>query len=727
MAGQLALVNDDEDGEGTDAPEPKKDSRDRELCRLKLIREQLVGGEDGSGLYADIEAGYVAQADRSNDIMDNWDAYKCKIGGGQYYNGNSKIFFPIMANAIRARMTRFANQAFPQSGRYIDATTANGDEPFAQIALMEHYIKALRLKNTIVKPLLKNGDLEGNYTIYVDWKSRKRKVMSRGFKPVMDGGEERPEYGEVEDIQTEEVDDDGPDVEVLSDSDVLIMPVTSKTIEDALAVGGAVCVRRRFTKRAIKSMIKDGDIDKKAGEAFLETMSNMDDKPGRRDTAKQVGEAAGIRVHKGVKTGIVCEVWTRLELPGGERELTRSYWGGDDHILGCKRNPYWNDRCPVITEPLDRDSTSIKGRPPVADCMDIQIAANDMVNESVDVSNFAAMPIVAADPEKNPQSATMVLGLGAVWDVDPNAVKFLEFPALYEKLLPFIDKLEQTIFQTLGVNPSMLPNSTGKPGAKRNQAEVAMEQQIDMLTTADAASVLEDVLNQMLMRFIDYDHQFRSRPTTVRAFGPMGLRANMEDIPPTQAGTRYDFQWLGVESARNAAMAQQQIAAMATLMKIPPQAIPGYKIDLSAAVQQIALTQFGARIAPLILISLKDQQSVPSAQENEMLAEGFQVTVHPMDDDVAHLQAHMVGFKQAGGHDPQGVWSLHIAGHNQQRQAKAIAAQQQGGGAQAPPGGGRGTQPGAQPQGPRPPVRVPGAINQDRMAAAGAPGQPRKT
>lgn len=708
----LALVPEPE----PDEEEPRKrPDRDKQLAHLKSIQEQLFGGDNQpGGVWDDIESGFIAQAERSNQLMDNWDAYKCRLSGAQYYNGNSRIFFPILANAIRARTTRFSNQAFPQSGRYVDGVTANGDIPFAQIALLEHYVRVNRLKNTIVKPLLKNGDIEGNYTIYVDWKIRKRKVAMRAMMPVEDEGEARPEFGEVEDMAEEEIEDAWPDVEVINDSDFLVLPVTAKTIEEALEAGGSVSVRRRFTKRMIKLMIEEGDIAKRYGEAFLTEMSLPPDPPGRRDTAKQVGEAAGIRVHKGVKTAVVCETWARLKIPGGERELCRVYFGGNDIVLGVKRNPYWNDRCPIISEPLDRDATSIKGRPPIADCMDIQVAANDMVNEAVDVSAFAAMPIVTADPEKNPNSATMVLGLGAVWDIGPNDVAFKEFPALYEKLLPFIERLEQAIYQSLGVNPSMLPNSTGKPGAKRNQAEVALEQQVDILTTADAVTVLEDVLNQMLIRFVEYDHQFRDKPLTVREFGPMGREANMQDIEPITLNKGYEFVWSGVEAARNAAMAQQQIAFLATLMKIPPQMLPGYKLNLAPAVLNIALTQLGARQARLVLEDLRSQQSVPPEEEEQMLQQGFSVLPHPMDDDVKHLKVHIQAAQSQG--DPHGVRSLHIQGHLHQRQAKALAAQQQMQ-AQGPRGrgGGQTTQPGSQAQAQVPGRGPPGMQPQDQL------------
>jgi hypothetical protein len=154
-------------------------------------------------------------------------------------------------------------------------------------------------------------------------------------------------------------------------------------------------------------------------------------------------------------------------------------------------------------------------------------------------------------------------------------------------------------------------------------------------------------------------------------------------------------------------------------MKIPPQTIPDYKLDLSAALQSIVLTQFGPRIAPLTLRSIADEQTIPPEEENEMLDMGYELTVHPGDDDVKHIQVHMQDLQALG--DPTGHKMMHLNKHNMQRQAKATAAaqaqQQQGA------GGGRPPQPGAQPGGARPNRGPPGTIPQDQI-----PGQmPRKT
>jgi hypothetical protein len=103
--------------------------------------------------------------------------------------------------------------------------------------------------------------------------------------------------------------------------------------------------------------------------------------------------------------------------------------------------------------------------------------------------------------------------------------------------------------------------------------------------------------------------------------------------------------------------------------------------------------------------------------------------VHPPDDDLKHMQVHMAMME---GGDPHGAFRQHIALHQQQIQAKNMAQQQQMQGQPGSPGGGGqpgaagAPKPGSQ-AGPSVQKMPPGAIHQDRMAAAGGIGMPRKT
>lgn len=700
----------------------RKTNRNDELSKRPKIRKRLLE------LYADVQEGFINQAERSDDQMDYWDIYNCKLGDKQYYNGNSHIYVPIVHNAVNARKTRFVNQIFPKSGRYVDVVSEDGKTPHAEMALLEHYVRKANLKNKVVSPLIKNGDIEGQYNCYVYWSSKARHVVWKETKPVQVGGMPVEGHEEVEDIHEDIDHDEYPDVEVLADADVLILPVTCDTVEEALEAGGSYTVIRRWGRGTIRKMIEDEEITEDEGERLIQSMDKAQKQQNRVDPSKEHADAAGIKA-KG-KHALIYETWTKLKVDGIHR-LTRSFFGGEDRILGTKLNPYWNDRCPGLSIPGEKVAGTIKGISPIRVCAPTQYYANDIINEGADSATYSMLPIIMTDPAKNPKVGTMILDLAAVWETSPNDTQFAKFPALWKDSLEIVQACTSQIFQTLSVNPSMVPQSSGKPGAKRNQAEIAMEQQVDILTTADAVSVLEEgILTPILERFAEYDAQFRNSELTVRQFGQMGLRAKMESIPPLQMGRRYAFVWFGVEQARTAAQIQQQTAALGTVMKIPPDKYPGRKLDLTVPIERLVENAFGPRDAPLIFKDVRDELAVDPKIENEILKNGFPMPVNPLDDDRKHIREHTAAMQRDG--DPHKRFAEHVAMHVQQMQAKSQAMAQAGSTPQAGATGGGGPagpepRPGAQPAGGRPPYQPPGAIHQDRMASAGSVVAPRKT
>ena len=706
----------DEPEEDEDLPETSVlHGRSDELPITEEVRKKL------DKLFVDVEKGYEDQRSRTEDIMDNWDLYNCKLGDKQFYAGNSKIFVPFVRDAVDARVTRFVNQMFPQSGRYVEVTTGEADPPFATQALIEGYVRQCKMRTRIMPALIRNGDIEGQYSIYVSWREHKRVSVHRvKTQPTTDGlPNEAAEP--VDDVDEDVIVDEFPDIEVLSDPDLLVLPVTAASIDDALDNGGSVTVMRRWTKGKIKAMAAQGELDEDAADELCEAMDAVrnDDKV---DTSKKMADAAGIK-SKG-KTALVYETWHLGEVEG-EMRLCRTYWAGEERYLSHRRNPFWSDRCPVISAPVDKVTGVFKGVPPVSAVSDLQVFANDTINEGADTAHYSAMPIVMTDPLKNPRVDTMMLSLGAVWETSPADTHIVTFPDLWRDAIARAGSIKEQIFQTLGVNPAMIPQQTGGAGKKRNQAEIANEQQVDILTTADAVTNLEEeILTPTVQRFAEYDHQFRDQTLTVRVYGEMGLRANMEEVEPLQLNKRFEFRWYGVESARNAAHMQQQIAWVNVVKELPPQAYPNYELDISPMIVQGTENVFGPRIAPLIF-KRKTEISVDPMQENEMLEHGFRVAVHPADDDMQHIQVHMMGMQAEGG-DVHGTFREHIQLHQQQMQAKVMAAQQSQPAGGAPGGGGGGPAPGGQPTMPRQGKQPPGAIHPDSMPKAGAVPMPRK-
>lgn len=702
----------------------KKTKRDDELGKRLKIREHLLK------MFTDIENAFIDQHQRSDDILDYWECYNCQLGARQFYDGNSKIFVPIVKNAIKARKTRFLNQIFPQAGRYVEVTTSDGDLPQAQMSLAEHYIRTSKLRTEVMPALLVNGDVEGQYSVYVTWEKITKNTMSRVDKPFESDGLPFEELGSHEDMEEDEVVEQGPHVEVVNDNDIMILPVTADSIPQAISAGGSVTIMRRWTKAMIKKKAKDGEIMQEVADDMVKAMSDKRPTANNRDTKKEMADAAGIKTGGGDKFYLVYETWANLKVDGDQR-LCRAYYGGDDQILGCKLNPYWCDEVPLISCPVDKIAGVFKGRAPLADVIDIQVLANDATNEGADAAHFSAMPIIMTDPEKNPKVGTMVLGLASIWETSPKDTQFAQFPNLWDAAIERVAACKSEIFQTLGVNPSMVAQGTGSKSGKRNQAEIATEQQVDLLTTADAVTVLEEgILTPLVQRFMALDHQFRDKSITIKQFGEMGMKANMEDIPPIQQNSRYEYRWFGVEQARNAAQIQQQIAMANVIKGIPPEMYKGYKLNLTPLITRLADNTFGHRLAPLIFEKVQGITVNPDL-ENDLMRQGFETPVHPDDNDQEHLAVHMQGM---GMGDHHGKFQMHIMAHQMQMQQKAQAqmqAQQPKPGAPGGPGGAgpgvAGTpRPGAQPAGPRLLKQPEGAIHADRMPAAGAIAMPRK-
>jgi len=688
-ADDLDDVADDADEPESAGPEVDQD-RKKDLSKRAGVREQLTD------LMDDIEDGFETQADRADLNMDYWDVFNCELTGKQFYNGNSQIFVPLVHDAVNARKTRFTNQIFPQTGRYVEVVSANGDIPNGHVALLEDYVRKAKLRTKVMPALVRNGDVEGQYTLFVSWQKTRRDVMWRDTKPpVDDDGTPNPVAEDVEDIEEKEVISQHPCVEVIADNDILILPQTADTLEEAVADGGSVTLIRRWGAGKIRQLIREGTIRKDAGQGLLARLNAAS--AGDKDkTVKTKLDAAGIQYRDDCGYfAQIYQTWSILKV-AGKRMLCEIYYGGENQILGARRNPLWSDRVPILSVPVEKVAGVFKGTSKVKPVADIQYFANDAINEAADSAAYALMPIVMTDPQKNPRVGSMVLSLAAVWETSPQDTQFAQFNQLWEKGFEMVSAAKAQIAQTLGVSPAAITSGGGASKSKPSQAEVAQEQQVDILTTADAVTVLEEgILTPLLEMFIEMDHQYRDKEVTVRSYGGMGERVNMEPVEPIQFNTRYHYTWFGVEQARSAQQVQQQIAGMNVLRGIPPEQMNGYQINLVPVINQLVSNTFGPRLAPLIFVSPEDQMPVPPDRENALLSSGFQVPTHPMDDDQHHIETHAQLLQTPDGKKPPEAKKVqtHIWEHLQQISKKQQSQMAPSQGAPGVPGGAVGQQP----------------------------------
>lgn len=719
-------------------------ARNEELCRKPYIRDQLLK------VFEEVEKGFAAQVERADKNCDYWEAWNCRLGTGQNYAGNSHCYVPIVRNAVKALRTRFTNQLFPQTGRHISVISHDEESPAALVALLEHYVRRADLRDLVVPAMIVAGQVEGQMTVIVSWTDRKRSTVERIPEPIRLMGMDLPaEIAEpVERLKEEEISDAGPNVEIVLDSDLCVLPGTADSIDEAIEAGGSVTTIRRYNKERLKELVEDKEFDAETVEELLAGIGKESDTT--RDLEKKNLESAGIR-RKG-QFALLYRTWCKIDVGTGkdrQKRLVVAWFGGLNKILSCKLCPYWCDLPDVITMPLDKLPGNIKGMSQLQPgVIDMQIAANDALNEALDQLTYNLLPPILYDPEKVPNVDSLVLDLQAAWAAPPGSLQAFEFKNTMPDALEAIGAAERYINMALNVSPAQLPFSTALQRSKPNQAMVAMEQQILLENTDNAVTGIEGehagIMTPMIQRFAWYDAQFRDREKTVRSYGELGLKVEMVTVPPIQQGRRWEYQWYGVEANRTVQRVQQQIAAANVLRGLaqdPSVMQSGKRLNMVPIIQSVVESAYEPSLASRIFEDVTKLTTVDIELENEMLQQGLRVHTSPMDNDPEHMRAHMQLFQSlVPGSLPHAETAQHLAGHQQQMQMKAQAQAAQAmqmmmgspagqmPGQRASRGGGppRMPQPGGQPAMPRQGRQPAGRIPQDNMTMSGVIPMPRR-
>lgn len=653
-------------------------------------------------IYQQVLTGYSEEKkQRTEDNEEYWSIYNCELGDNQQYDGDSQVYEPIVRDAIEARRKRFTGMLFPTVGNNIECISEQGDTPAATLSILQRHVRETNLRSVVSKMFL-NGDVEGQWSLMVDWKRKERTVTRKVSKEIA-----TEEYA---DIEEETVVEEGPELTVISDADLWFFPSTVAHIQDAEIVSVAL----RLTDEAINEKVKEG--------VFLERAVKKLQKDAGDDKVKWTQKArtadAGVKMKAGQKFTLIYLVFAKITMEGEKRPAVM-YLAGEDNVLGVIANPYWSQKVPIMTRPVDEVAGSLWGKSRVAPVAPLQYQLNDITNMGMDSAVYSLMPIVMTDPLKNPQYSTMVLAQAAVWSTNPNDTKVVEFPPLYQHSLTIRGSIKQQIMESMDVNETMLGKA---PAGRKNAQAVAQQSAEAMATIGDVVKRFEQILNELLEWFYELDLQFREEDLIIVEDGEHGVRSIIERIPPQQHGKRYQFRWLGADKAMGAQNVQQMIAWMNVLRGLQPQFLNGRKIDIGPLIDFCNEAICGPTMSKNVLIDERHKLTIPPEIENDILLNNMPVHVSPMDDDIQHMQMHQMAAQASG--DPTGIFRQHIAEHAKSMQAKM--QQQMPKGAPGIPGGAgpgvAGTpRPGSIPVGPRNVAQQPnGAIHQDQMADAQA-------
>ncbi|MDF3091466.1 hypothetical protein [Burkholderia semiarida] len=677
---------------------------------------------EAAKLYPKIAKCYQNKQEQMDRCEEYWSIYNAQPDENQQYSGNSQCYIPAVRNAVNARMKRTLAQLFPVNHKHVGATGPDGNIPFAQISLLEHYIRSAMIKD-IVRADLIAGDVTGQWNLYVDWSRTQRRITELIKKPPI--LEDHELGGEVEDLaadeddwdwekESKEVTTEGPDIVSFATEDLAVYPPTCNDIEKATATA----IRLRLTIDAVQQFVDEGVF---VGVSAKELVDNLAKPDGGREKyvpPKKRTSDAGIRTEGTFKYALIYEVHTNLDLGNG-KEPCFVYFAGQDVILGIIRNPFWSGKRPIISAPIERITGSFFGISKIEPVKFLQWNLNDFWNMGQDSAQYSLLPITMVDPLSSPNYQSMVVGLAAVWLTDPNKTKFANFPAIYKDAIPLCENLKQQINESMDVNDAML----GKmPTGRKNQAQMAaMAQQQESNIIDNAKRYEEVILNPLLEWMFELDRQFRTEELTVEVLGEVGARANLQTIPPQAFGQRYFFRWCGTSYQQNLQRMQQMIAWMNVLRGIPPQQLDGRRLNIGPILEYGTEQIFGPEVAPRILIDERNLFHLDPQDENLMMHNGLPAEIHQADDDRAHIAAHLQAAQFTG--DAAGLFRAHIQQHQLAMKAKLeaqMAPKQPQGQPGVPGGAGPGVagapRPGAQPGQPRPQGPA-GMIHADQIAS----------
>lgn len=682
--------------------------------------------QDAAKLYAHIQKCFDNKQEQSDNIGEYWNIYTATPDENQQYAGNSTGYIPAARDAINARTKRTLAQLFPANHKHVDAFGASGETPFPQLSLLEHYIRWTKLKNRVVRPMLIAGDVTGQWNCYIDWTKSYRTIREVIRAPMTLENKADPS-DTIEDpmeneerLEETEIVTEGPEIVPFATEDLAVYPPTVNDIEKSTASA----IRLRMSKDNIQSMIDQGIFVGVSAEELVTRLSKPSSDRSRKDPQKARSNDAGVKTEGAWKFALIYEVHTNLKLEGKRKEPAYVYFAGENQIIGIIRNPAWSGKRPVISKSIEEIEGAFFGMSKVEPIKFLQWNATDVWNMGMDSLSYSNMPIVMTDPMKSPQYQSFVLGLAAVWLTNPNDTKFVNFPAIWKDAVAGVETIKRQIWESLDVNEQMMGRPS--PGRQTN-AKVGAQQQEQSSNILDHAQRFEEeILDEVMERFFELDRQFRTEAITVKQMGEIGVKARMQEIPPSQWEQKFTFKWNGTAFQMTLQRLQQQIAAVNVARGIPPELLGGKRLDLSPVIERLFENTFGPELTPHILIDERNLFTVDPEEENLMLYNNMMVPVHASDDDPKHIQSHQMAAVKGG--DLNLKFRAHIAEHMLQLQNKRQKqlGQQQGGEPGVPGGAGPGVagtpRIGAQPGQPRP-QGAPGTIHRDQAADPNAAGQ----
>jgi hypothetical protein len=369
---------------------------------------------------------------------------------------------------------------------------------------------------------------------------------------------------------------------------------------------------------------------------------------------------------------------------------------GDDVLVQCRQSPWWKQTPPYLAAKFCELQGEFWGYGIMFLLDHFQYFMNDTMNQTGDGLVFSLNPIVAMDSNAVQFPDSIRMAPGARWLVrDPrNSVTWQEPPKESAmagiQVINFLVAMMNDVSNVAPFGGAGL-QSGGRARGRAVQTATGMSilSGEALLQVRDVVENIEQgIMNEMLSWMFALLQQCLDRPMILRVAGAEAAQVLETQVTRDTLIGGYTFDWLGSTFSFNQNVrTQQMLNFIQILARIPPDflAQDNARIDWKYLLREIWATGFGDREANMIVKDITPTRAVDAAIEDELFAvgRGEEVTVSPIDDDMAHAQIHNQYLQGAGAELPDMVKmqlmthiQRHAASYAMKEMAKAQQAEQ---------------------------------------------------
>lgn len=614
--------------------------------------------------------------------------YNCEFDN-MSYKGFSKVYVPALKKAGEAFVDTIVQQIFPNGQWFrIKANVHITNQLQAEMwqALCEYFFtKNFKLKSEAI-PFIRQLVIYGTSPMKLTWRDEEREqIVAELVKDDVSGLWVRKFAKKMVKSFF------GPYLRSVDLFNFYVWPETCCDVDDAEIVFEDM----EMTVGHILSMARTPVNKKKKGfgNIYYIPEDDQDFVDGDSAYAKQLYQWRAEKLQNRGISRDPSDPWNKLAKD--RRNLTEIYWRrdldgtgekswlltvlNDCRVIRIQENPFNDKEPPYLVPRYIRQIGEFYGYGAYHGPDRLQYMGNDVINQTLDSVQYRLNPVTVIDPVKVRFAQSIKRHPGARLLMDPTG--FLESAPIDVSGTGFnAFNLVYGLIHDSSASAALqgIPAARGRGRQQHTASGMAQSLQQSQLPLENVTEDLEEQFTKRLLRkAYNLMSQYMDSEVVCRVLGPDGTYIT-KPISAEDIIGDYEYEWLGVVSARNKLiMGQQMLQFLNIIRSLPPQIVQN--LNWEYIINRIWTDAMGQRDSDEVFLSNKARFSIDPAYEFELLLNGREPVLSPGDNDMEHMEDHLQKRDRIPPEKEELIekWDKHIDGHMAQATEKVRKQREQ--------------------------------------------------